>query len=108
MKAEEFYQKLSEVPDLPDIFPQIETTLQRRRNIRRYVLAVAAALTMTISLISYIQFNFQSETKNEIAYTAQELPLEITEELQIISDFFDGSTIDEEMSIYASIDINEL
>ena len=100
MKQEEFYNKLSEVPPVPDsIYPAVAKEIRRNKSIQKTVWALAACLVLTIGITSYYSF----QNKEQPVVSSQDLTAEIIDELQVLNEFVNGSSLDEEMALYAIV-----
>lgn len=103
MKQEEFYSRLSEVPPVPDsIYPAVAKEIGRKKSIQKTVWALAACLILAIGITSYTSF----QNKEQPVASSQELPEEIIDELQILNDFVNGNSLDEEIAMYAVVDMD--
>ncbi len=103
MKEEKFYQELSEVPPVPDsIYSAVAKDIRRRKSIRKTVWALAACLILAIGISSYYSF----QNNEQSVASSQELSEEIIDELQTLNEFVNGNSLDEEVALYAVIDIN--
>lgn len=101
MKQEEFYQKLSEVPPFPDpLYSKIERKINRKRTLARMIWALAACVILAVGITSYTLIKQDQPT---VAST--ELSQEVIDELQIIHDFLNGNTVDDELDMYALVDM---
>ena len=99
MKQEKFYQKLSEIPDAPDLFNQIDSRILRRKKIRYIVASVTAVLIISVCIVSLSDFNGimltkQPEVSLSVSVIEEELPQEIIDEIQFISDYFNDTTFE--------------
>ncbi len=103
MKQEKFYSTLPEVPPVPDsIYPAVEKEVRRHRAIQKTVWALAACLILAIGITGYYPF----QNKEQPIASSQELPEEIIDDLQILNDFVNGNSLDEEIAMYAVVDMN--
>lgn len=103
MKREKFYSRLPEVPPVPDsIYPAVEKEIRRHRTILKTVWALAACLILAIGITGYYSF----QNKEQPVASSQELPEEIIDELQILNDFVNGNSLDEDMAMYAVVDMD--
>ena len=103
MKQEEFYSRLSEVPPVPDsIYPAVEKKIRQQWAVRKTVWALAACLILAIGIIGYTSF----QNREQPVASSQELSEEIIDELQTLNEFVNGNSLDEEMAMYAVVDMD--
>jgi len=98
-------RELSDVPQVPDtIYGLVERRLRRGVQVRRWVWAVAASIAVLASAGTY-QAARTPDVQSTVATTVVD---ELDQELQEISAFLNGGTIDEELETYALVSIDEL
>ena len=101
MKQEEFYNRLSDVPPVPDsIYPKIEGSIRQKRQKKQILFALAASVVIAAGIISYRSVSIPVQP----AAPTVEVSDEIINELQDINDFIHGTDQDEEPELYALAD----
>lgn len=96
MNEDKFYNELGNVSEpAEDLFAKIEKKIERRKGVSRKFYALAASVILILSLFVNNENN-SSKVSSTIAVSD-----EVIEELQIIDDYLNGSSIDDEMDMYA-------
>lgn len=109
MKQEEFYQELSNIPDMPDLYPEIKDAISRsdRKKFRHAILSIAATVLVAIGIMNITQNHMNEETQTIPVASQESLSDEVIDELQIISDFMDGNSIDDDLKMYALVNYDD-
>lgn len=103
MKQEEFYQKLSEVPPVPDsLYPEIEKRIKQTRSVRNTIWALAASLILAVGITG---FYYSFSNKAQTVASPVELSENTINELQSFNEYINGNSLDEEIEMYALVDI---
>lgn len=101
---ERFWQRLGNVPDVPEsVYPSITGRIRGTRTVRRGIWALAATLVIAAGVTFYTGSSLLP-TPSPIAEQTGELSREVLDELQSIRDFLTGADLDREIETYASMD----
>lgn len=101
MNEKKFNDNLLNTPELPDdVYPQIQNKINKDKYLLRFIWAAAASLIVAISGYVYID----QITEPSIQYS--EFNQEIEDDLQSISEFLSGESIESEWEMYAIVDNN--
>lgn len=101
-----FFDELLDVPPVPEgVYSAVQTRIRRRTNLIRMTWAVIVSLILALGI-----FTFREERADSGLTVAEiqeiQRTKDIEEELQIVSDFINGSNIEEEISQYALVDLS--
>jgi hypothetical protein len=90
----DFYQELGRVPDLPPhLYGKVRKEIRRGRVLPRALFAAAAALILMVGSLGLWR---ASKTNEPVA-----LSTEVTEELQSLNSYVNGSSIHQDLEAYA-------
>ncbi len=101
---ERFYEKLHNIPPVPDsLFDAIDQDIcrhEKRRIIRKMCLSVAAILILIVTAGYFTSDINNSQSISKIAMNE----IDFNNDLDDFADHFDSETIDDEFDTYALID----
>jgi len=101
---EPIVQDLAEIPPVPDsIYPAVMAHIGRRNRIVRMAWALAATLVLAVGITTYTVTSKPPAPVVADAATTQATN-EINDELQIVYDYVNGNSIEEEINQYALVD----
>ncbi len=95
--------ELPEVPPVPPgLYPAIERRIRRHSSVVHMSWAFAAALVLALGVASY---TVRTSPRMPAATVATSLESnEVNDELQVVYDFLNGNTIEDEVNQYALVD----
>ena len=95
MEKEKFYQKLSEIPEAPDLFDRIEKELFQKKTQKKPLIPMVATLLLAVGILVYANFyKISQPVSTELAISEQVLSQEVIDEFQLVRDFF-SDTVNE-------------
>lgn len=97
MKLEKFYQKLSEIPEAPDLFSNIDKKISRRKTGRNITMSILAIFIISVFIMNPLNFNGNIQNEQimpSVAAIEEELPQDILDVIQSINDYFNDTTFE--------------
>jgi hypothetical protein len=91
-REKEFYEALSQVPELPKLYEGIAGRIRKQKLFLRTVYATAATVVLALGATGFFLAN---QTRHS------DVPLEVASELQTVNDYLNGNDLTRELQVYA-------